>query len=121
MALLYGTVKYLLDKEDCPKVLVTTHFVEAVEFLRAFSHPNIEYLTMDFMVFSTFSTFSLISSISSFLHFLRFLHSLFSSSSLIHSFIISHVGSRRFNRRNCVFVQVTLPTFYPLLFHFESK
>lgn len=50
MALLYGTVKSLLQKEETPKVIVTSHFFDAVQALRDINSNNLEFLTMDFMV-----------------------------------------------------------------------
>jgi type III secretory pathway lipoprotein EscJ len=53
MSLLYGTMKYLLTKEECPKVLVTTHFARAVELLRQQDFPNLEFVTLEFIVCSS--------------------------------------------------------------------
>eukprot|EP00026_Physarum_polycephalum_P000892 Phypoly_transcript_00893.p1 GENE.Phypoly_transcript_00893~~Phypoly_transcript_00893.p1 ORF type:complete len:1264 (+),score=288.55 Phypoly_transcript_00893:55-3846(+) len=49
MALLFGTMEYLLRKEECPKVLVTTHFARAVQLLRQQDHPNLEFVTLEFI------------------------------------------------------------------------
>jgi DNA mismatch repair ATPase MutS len=48
MALMCSSMEYLAMKEECPKVLITTHFIEAVEFLRGKSN-NIDFLMMDFI------------------------------------------------------------------------
>jgi len=48
MALMCATIEHFMLKEECPKVLITTHFIEAVEFLKRKSK-NTEFLMMDFI------------------------------------------------------------------------
>lgn len=57
IALLCGVVNYVLQKQDCPKVLLSTHFAEAIEFLHESPHPNLEFLTMDYMVLITLKNY----------------------------------------------------------------